>query len=802
MKAVDEVVEPNWGVADTVECHKVGPGIEYTKIIYPSQPLILWYTVIDLTNPYNKIEQAQSRHQVPDIYRWDVMTHYKENSRSGHNVKVAWNHDFFSYDMGICIGSNIENGEMTWTTTGRSLLAITKDKKVEIFCPNNYEGKVIAPDGTSTTIDKYNSAATGLQGDCILFNRMNATTLTEGGTYIKIKPQGEWLVNGPNIPCEVLAISTTPLQTSATEYVVYLRNSKTNIFNGHLNVGDKLEISQRYNTGKWGVPPDNILNAFHGYPSIARDGKFHDGEYNDFEGGREYEKSSHVMVGINKEKTKVYVLINEMSSQSIAVDCVQLTSWMINRGAWDVVNYDSGGSSAIVIDEEMLNLPGRGSVRPVEDAMLAVSLAPDDSNVDHLTFSKPYINPSVISLTPLRVLSYNQYDEILSKDLKGCTFSCEPSSMGYVDDDEIFHSSATGMAGKIIAEKDGKRAEINVITRSAGSIYPRLSNILIDGKRNYLIEIVGETPTEKFPLDPSAFNWVSSEPQVCIVEDGVLKGLTEGTSTLTATFDNLSFNINVTVEIPKEKLVVDQFNNLESLNLATSGVKNMTVSSTNLPNNWTDGGLFTFEITSSRSPYFKFDAEKKIYSLPDSLSFQVFNKNDIIKSMSITYSDNLGEKYTKSYNGLKENDSTYVATFMETDNTNYEIGKFPITIKSIQFNLQNSKVGTGNEIALRNLMAYYPKGSGVEDNLVTNSSNKLNISVLPEMLELAFNSKVEGKAMVNIYSTTGYQLYHSTADIVEGNNKITLNSKEATCGVYIVTISTPTETFTGKCIIR
>ena len=90
-----------WGAADTVVCYNVGPGIEYMKIIYPDMPLIIWYTTIDLTNEYNKVENVVSRHQVPDVDRWDVMTHYRENSYDGHNVRVAWDHDFFVYEQGI-----------------------------------------------------------------------------------------------------------------------------------------------------------------------------------------------------------------------------------------------------------------------------------------------------------------------------------------------------------------------------------------------------------------------------------------------------------------------------------------------------------------------------------------------------------------------------------------------------------------------------------------------------------------------------------------------------------------------------
>ena len=76
---------------------------------------------------------------------------------------------------------------------------------------------------------------------------------------------------------------------------------------------------------------------------------------------------------------------------------------------WDIVNFDSGGSAAIAVDGEMLNLPGRGSVRPVEDAMLAVSLAPESNKVARIAFSKSAINTSVIAIAPLRMMAFNEY---------------------------------------------------------------------------------------------------------------------------------------------------------------------------------------------------------------------------------------------------------------------------------------------------------------------------------------------------------------------------------------------------------
>ena len=70
----------------------------------------------------------------------------------------------------------------------------------------------------------------------------------------------------------------------------------------------------------------------------------------------------------------------------------------------------------------------------------------------------------VISRTPLRVMSFNQYDEVLDSDLKGCSFTVEPESIGYVDDDAIFHATEVAGSGKIIARYADFSAELAVNT--------------------------------------------------------------------------------------------------------------------------------------------------------------------------------------------------------------------------------------------------------------------------------------------------------------------------------------------------
>ena len=77
---------PNWGVADTLEHYEIGPGIEYIKIRYESVPLTLWATTIDMTNPYNVIEQVQSNNSVPDLKRELVQDMSKRLTTPGPSI--------------------------------------------------------------------------------------------------------------------------------------------------------------------------------------------------------------------------------------------------------------------------------------------------------------------------------------------------------------------------------------------------------------------------------------------------------------------------------------------------------------------------------------------------------------------------------------------------------------------------------------------------------------------------------------------------------------------------------------------
>lgn len=790
----------NWGNAQVVAEHTVGPGIKYMKVLYPSKPLILWFVEIDLSNEYAKVEQVQSRHQVPDVLRWDVMTHYRENSRPGHQVRVAWNHDFFSYEAGICIGLNVSEGEVTGTKWGRSLLAVTDDGKADVFYPT-LDAFVTTADGTSVVIDYYNSPEGGITGDCVLFNRMNAKTLTEDGTYVSLTPIDRWLVNGEPIRCKVNSVGTSPVQTTSDGQMctLYLRNSKLNALDGHITAGDIVTVTQQFGGG-WGNKPRDILNAFHGYPSIVHDGVLHEGEFNNFENGREYEKSSRVMVGVSQDKTKLYVATTEMSTASVGVDCIELSAWLVEHGAWDVVNFDSGGSAAIVIDEEMLNLPGRGSVRPVEDAMLAVSLAPEDNSVDHICFSLKSIMPNAISRTPLRVMSFNKYDEVIENDVADCEFQCVPETIGYVDDEGIFHSSAEGGQGRILARKNGMEAALDVDIQPVNDLAPAYANLLIDDRQHLISGIRGSSAQGTVEIDPGALDWTATPSGIVEIQNGFIKGLANGDAVIIGTFKDISFDINVKVEIAQPKETIADCSDTEKINISTtSPVKNLVYDNSVLPTDWTGGLGMKFDLSTGRGTYIKMTPKMQLYSLPDSISLRVNDPDGIIQNINFTLTDAQGNRISKTI--IPDSKTGYCFLSFKDPEDEIEYHRYPLTLNTVSCLLANRSV-PGTQLAFGSLDAYYPGYVSSVTDIIADRQIAIDITVSGETLNMTFDDTRDGDRMVCVYDATGRRMLTRRIACKKGRNDVDIDVKYLSKGLYFVTLQGHTLSAGAKVLLK
>lgn len=796
---------PPWGVPDTLEHYTLGAGVQYTKIAYRDKPVLMWITTIDLTNPYTHVEQVQSHNKVPDVSRETVMSMSKNNTYAGHRVCAAFNHDFFVYESGVCIGVNISNGEIPFASGwGRSIFAISQDKTAGVFHPS-LAAKILLSDKSEVNIDYYNSSATAIVGNCVLFNRMNSRVLADPGLYVKIKPLDNWTVNGADIRCEVMNVSEMPLQTSDTEYVIYARNECIQHFKNKIKIGDVISISQRFVKGKFGEPLENIIAGFHGYPSIAYEGKLHDGEYNDFENGREYEVSARVMAGMSKDGKTIYIVTVEGGTMaSPGVNCIDIANWMLAHGSWNVVNFDSGGSATIAVDHEMLNYPMRGSIRPVADALLVVSTEPETETVASYAFVAPSLYTTAVSLNPLTLLSFNEYGKMLEKGVQGFSYRCIPEDMGYVDQDGVFHAALNTVGGRIIASKAGKEAVLNVYVSPVSDVqaYPR--QLLIDGHREFPIRIDAKSGNQVFQIDPGAFTWTSSDPDCCRIEEGIIKGVANGETELQGTLDDLNVRVRVKVEIADEYSIQERFTDMASWPMKTSGsFSNLRFENNGLPSGWDDGINMRFDVKTGRSASIEFTKPLTFYSLPDSVSLRMFVKDDLIKELYLDFASNTETNFKKvKLIPAAGKDSVYSISFMK-DNAPLDLIEYPLTLTSMKFYFKPNMTVTDTKISFKDIKAYYPDSHGVSVNDVALDAPCSWLSYCGDEAVLHYSLSEAGVASISLWSSDGRRLSHYITNRRLGGqytHQVPLYSLDN--GIYLLSVIAGGKTETHKLIVK
>lgn len=793
---------PDWGVADTIEYYPVGPGAVYARIEFKKKPLHVFQTTIDLNDLYNSIELYPSNKRTPDARRETTTSQCRNNTYSGHRVFCGVNHDLFHYSyQTTAAGINARNGEIVshYGNWGRSVMSISKEKVAEVF-PPNFVASVLFGDETRLTIDNINESAFGVQGvrNCVLFNTYCALNLTEVGTYVLLEPQGEWIINGESTPCKIKRITSDVIQPDGKSHILFLRREAETLFKSKAKEGDEIHISQDFidgrfpNSGLYVPPAKNILQAFHGWPSVILNGQLHDKEYNDFvEPGRENWDYPCTLVGITKDGKKLFVITVDKATM------MEIAYYLVSQGAWNVVNFDGGGSATMAINGELVNTPTDGKEREVMDTFQGISLAPESNEISSITFSRPSIQAIPLAAVSLRLLSHNKYGDILDGDLKNVEFIC-PEELGSVDRNGVFLAGESESSGIIQAFKDGKRCELFVnILSSENPVKVVPENVLIDNIREYPIQMTSVYGNKVYTINPAAFDWVVSNPSCCTVSGGVVKGVSNGESVLTGTCGDIVVTLHVKVEIGKNEIICENFANMSGYPVkTTSAVTNLHFENTNLPVGWTDGCNLVFDLGVGRAPYIDMNKPVTFFGLPDSISIQLKPSAGFIKNISITFSSNLKKDFL-FYEIVPENekDSLYIIHFESVEGVSYDVPMFPIVLESLKFNIDQQRQGKDLKIAMRELKAFYPQkdDSGVGNIL----KNELRTYVDANgNLVLSIPENIKESVKIEIFNLEG-QLVFSDKRVAD-NFVWTIPVVDYTPGIYIVRVQTTDEIRVSK----
>ena len=598
--------------------HPVGPGVEFAKYDLAAMPLKVSVMTLDLTNPYIELESwLGSNRSVGCETPVSVASRMRA---AGREVVGVTNGDFYrttpSDQVGVPTSGQVTNGQVMVAPTGRASFALDESHRPYI---DRIDFKATySHNGTTTTIGKMNNPENSGENRTILFTRAYgpSTYTCASGKLVMLAPQEQpfkWLHQGTEhcVVEQVINATGEALAIPDGKAYLWMQGNHVSIAEA-MQPGDAVDVTLRTSLRQF-PDRDIALKEMVGGSDhlIMRDGIFRE----DWA-----ERHPRTCVGMSADSTRVFfVVIDGRWAESVGVTLKEAYGIFQALGAAHAVNLDGGGSSCMVVGDEVVNHPSDGSVRAVGNGFVLYATSPQDEAIGMLHFEPRCYNVSISARLRFGVWGYNRYGVLKTRDQQGCTFSCDPQ-VGHFTPDGTFIASPTPAVGKIYATLADTIVTEQTVSIVNASKRLRCDSVVIDELHPYPIQVLGVSGYNNDLVDPTIMQWTVADPGVCrIDEDCVLHAVADGRTTVTGTGENFDATLVVRVENAKGEVTTVENAPIDpdTWSVTQSGGKNRVVTAL-------DNGLrITFTGSSSRNPYVRLSKRVQLWGLPQAIRLRV-----------------------------------------------------------------------------------------------------------------------------------------------------------------------------------
>ena len=677
--------------------HLAGPGVIAAKYDIPALPLKVSVVEMDLTNPYIVMETCLGAEK--SVGTETPVNMALRNTRPGHEVVSALNGDFFmtspTNEVGLPLSGQVRNDELVLSSHNRACLVLDNDNRPYID-RLTFTGRVTGG-GHSFALNLVNRMRYAYENiaanQSFLFTRSYGPVTYDGsnsGKMVLLRPAGEpfrWNANGVE-QCVIEEIFDA--RGSATipdgKAILWLKGTYANQTEW-MNVGDMLDISfsLTLNNGPQDVNIHQLIGGSNHI--IMQNGQFME----DWA-----ERHPRTAIGFNADSTRLYfVVVDGRHMTSTGVTLWEMKGIFDALGAVNAVNLDGGGSSCILANDEVLNHPSDGPVRAVGNGCLLVSVAPEDNGIGIINFEPRCYNLSISATTAFDIWGYNQYGVLKTRDLQGCTFTCDPQ-VGHFDEEGNFHAVSTPALGNLYATYNGITATQPVTIMEAQ--WQLVSDsVTVDRFHPYEININGISGYALDKVDPSVVPWASADETICTVDDqGKITAVADGQTFVGSSHPLLADSLLVRVENPKARVTTVENAPIvpDTWTIAQSGGKDRVVTAL-------DNGLqIDFTGASSRNPYLKISKAVQMWGIPDTLRLRISPGDIQIKSVKVLVETAYGERMTAEslIDGTTGNEiqvDVPVTEFCDAA----DLGNFPLHL--VYYYITYNAVTTGEQYSLK-----------------------------------------------------------------------------------------------------
>ena len=767
--ATEWTVEDEVFTVDTLRHEKVGPGTMYTRLYLKSQStsthMRVHFLTMDMKGHDNvKYKMELGNDTLLTVERISDVA--KRKTTSGNYYFAGVNGDFY-----ITWDPYIGNPNMACYVDGQIAMydrdEATKyghfvmDDSKNMWCDHIYQ-KWTMTRADNSVISLSHINYDRLDNELVLYNdKTGRYTKTTGGVErrVRLVEGEEWGINKP-FKVEVVgeAVSGGNMPILPNEAVLSASGSReADVLD--LKDGEVLTVYFETRLGDYNLTPPNIKEVCGGDVVILQRGEVV------YEAGRWINSrdafNPRTMLGYSEDRSKmVWGLIDGRSSESSGSTYPQGASIMRYAGCFDAVNVDGGGSSGMYIQNlGIVNTPSDGKERAVSNGIYAVLEAPEDNEIAEIRFVDWAMNFPQYGIYTPKFYGYNQYGMLIDTDVQGVTLSCDPNIGEVINNGTTFYGTGDGI-GALKAEYNGLTADIPVTVAPSDNVKLRLSNVVLDNKREYTVEVNALVNESEMPMNPSALEWSSDNEAVATVEagTGLLKGVSNGAAVVTGKVGDFTGTLNVSVEIPEADVmpVYREFGTAEDWTFRQVGGTDLAI-------------------------------------LPEGLRISVNPGEVSMKKVSVTAMNALGElasswAFTET-ELLKNQVSTFNLSFEDIWDLN-EIAIYPITITTLRFDLGASAKGTPFEIQVPTYAAVYTDPSGVNE-VVSNGTVKL------------YPNPVAAGMPVQLGMTADVEVYNLNGALVSNRKAVDAIATEGlTAGIYVVRIVDGDKIATTKLIIK
>ena len=731
---------------DTLYHAKVGPGTTQTHLELKSGTKILqvFYLTVDKRVSGIKFETVCAKDKVAGTATTSSMARSK--STNNKLYFAGTNGDFYTTSGNATNGSSkigtpttscTVQGEPYKTSNSQYQYTVDTEGTVHVGRINYYTST--AKCGDSQCLFKGVNVSSPNNGITIYSHRYWGSTnqVTDSAEYCQ-EVTAE-LVSGDQFHLGTtfhLRVTGNPsnagdMTIPANGYVIHGRGTSTsggNIgardFVGNLKPGDVVEFNSICLVNGKSVVPYSIVS---GNPKNVGDG-----QTLDTEGERGDASAYHPRTCLGHSVTNdsiIMMVVDGRTNISDGVRTSQLADIMRFAHAWEATNVDGGGSSTLYTSAlGVRNHCSDGNERAVGNAFFATIEGENvnDNTIASIEFAdygRDIVLPKYGLYTPT-IYGYNQYGVLVDTDVKDYVLSCDASLGEIINGGKTFFGNGDGYKA-LTATYNGLTASIAANVDASSPTELKYNSILIDNYRSWDIELRSLVNGEYMPVSAEAFTWNSADNSiVTVTEDGTVRGVSDGASSVTGEVPGYSATMNVTVECPTSRYVpVFEGVDVSGVKVTKAYIKDLVVS--NLP----DGGFaLDFGISGTRGPSITLTSEKTLWSLPDGFRFKMDPGNCDITSITLSNTPANGRAVKSA---IKEFGSGDIKEFglNVADIADYnDIGIYPIKFNSIAF-LFNGNTTDSYHLEMHRFDAVYANAPDSVDPIAADGSNASEIAV-------------------------------------------------------------------------